>query len=227
MTGQQLVESVLRIITGGRNYSSANVEDTLTALNLLKDSWSEENLIQHDNSYESFPIIGGTYQYTLGPTGDMPTTRPTTINTAFLRLNGVDYPLEIITDGEYDKIYRKETVSAYPTQMLVNYSYPNVTIKLWPVPSQDFTLFIDSFKPLADFTLDGEIALPPAYIRAFKYNLAVEMYPEYPGLPVSEATVLLAEESKKVMKRSNSRLIPKANFEFGQPPKPYNVYRGQ
>ena len=52
---------------------------------------------------------------------------------------------------------------------------------------------------------------PPAWIRATKYNLAIELAPEY-GVTVSPEIVAIAKEAKDTVKRSMISIL-KAKFD--------------
>lgn len=225
MTGHQLIDSVLRIVTGGREFSPEQVAGALECLNLLKDSLSAESFLQYNSVVDSFPVTAGVSTYTVGPTGGYVTTRPMQINSAWIRELDNDYGLNIITDGEYDALSPKETLRSYPTDMVIAKTAPNISITLYPVPDRTFTLYLDSYKPIADFTLDGDIALPPEYVRMFKFNLAVDLYNEYPAISLPREIAVLAEQTKRIIRKANSSPVPQAKFDICSGSR-YNIYRG-
>ena len=72
-------------------------------------------------------------------------------------------------------------------------------------------LTIDNVRPATDLTLADDLPYPPEWIRAIKYNLAIEIAPEY-GFSASPELIALARESKDIVMRSMVT-IPLAKFD--------------
>jgi hypothetical protein len=84
-------------------------------------------------------------------------------------------------------------------------AFPLATIRLYPVPDQNYTLFIQSEKELAQFTLDQVVSLPAGWERALIYNLAIELAPEY-GQEVNQAVFSIAMNAKMLIMRTINRI---------------------
>jgi hypothetical protein len=97
---------------------------------------------------------------------------------------------------------------------------------LWPKPSAANKVVLYSMKALTAFaTADTAVSLPNGYLRALRYNLAIEMAPEF-GREPSALVVTAAQESKEVIKRMNIKPgLLAANDLTSR--KPYNILIGE
>lgn len=210
-TARDLIKNSLRLIgsiSTGETLSADEAVDGLLALNNLVDSWSNEKLIINQFVREEFTLTSGTQSYTLGATGALVTSRPIKIESASLEIQGAspyEVPMEIIDFDEWSRISDRSIQSSIPTKLYVEGSFPNSTIHLWPVPASANKVVLYSRKPIASFALvDDNVSLPPGYLRALTYNLAIEIAPEYGKEPTS-TVVMIAREAKENIKRTNSQ----------------------
>ena len=88
--------------------------------------------------------------------------------------------------------------------MWINTNYPNVDLHIYPVPTRALEWHFISVDPLEQpATLSTVIAFPPGYLRAFRYNLACEIAPEF-GVEPSPQVQRIAMSSKRNLKRINN-----------------------
>ena len=88
--------------------------------------------------------------------------------------------------------------------MWPQYLYPYVVLNFWPVPSVAGNVIVWSWKPLSSIaTLTTALSVPPGYLRALRYNLGVELAPEY-GRQLDPVVIENAVESKASIKRMNT-----------------------
>lgn len=196
--------------------SADEAADGLVSLNDMLGEWSNDSLLIYSPTLEVFSLVSGTASYTIGSGQTFNTTRPITIKNAFVRLSSVDYPLTIISTVEYNAIPVKAT-SGPPEYLVYNNAYPAGTIKLYPTPTGG-SLYIESNKPFTSFAaLTTTVDLPPGWNKALRYNLALEMAPEYGVEPAALAIIVeQAKRSKGALKRSTSANIPMPLLsEFG------------
>lgn len=228
-TARDLINNSLRLIGAiatGETPSADEANDGLIALNNLVDSWSNEKLLIYNIVREEFSLTGGQQAYTIGATGNFATSRPLKIESASLEVQGSDpyeCPINIVDYDEWSRIASKEVTSSIPHTMYIEGTFPNETINLWPVPSEANKVVLYSRKPLTNFTINTEIVLPPGYMRALVYNLALEIAPEYGKEPLS-SVVNSAMEAKENIKRTNntrtylmsfdSALVPRNGFDY-------------
>lgn len=211
-TVRDLIKNSMRLvgIIGSTETPSADEQaDALSALNAMLSSWSTEDLVIYQVTREEFSLTSGDGTYTMGASGDFNTTRPVEITRAMLEdQSGIptqEYPIEIITPEEYAQIATKDLQADFPTKLYPDYGNPLVTVTLYPVPSAANKLVLYSKKPLTTFTsYSTELTFPPGYEKALKYNLAIEIAPEY-GKEPSATIVSQAIESKANIKRKNSK----------------------
>lgn len=190
-------------VGAGETASSESAFDGLSSLVTMIDSWSIQNHLVFTETRESFALTSGDGDYSIGSGGNFNTTRPIEVIAAFVRVNGSDYSLDLIGAGQYAQIPDK-SAQAIPTVMYFDGNYPTANILLHPVPNQSMTLHLYTKKPLSNFTsLDDTLAAPVGYERAFIYNLAIEIAPEY-GKQASATVMSIAGESKKAIESANS-----------------------
>jgi len=213
-TVSSLVDSSLRLlraIDSGVSASSSELTDAVNALNSMLSGWSTGPNKIFVVTRESFPLVVGTKEYTIGPGADFDTTRPVRLLDAFIRNDITDYPVRIIQASNYAQIPLKNTI-AWVYKLYYERDYPVGKIILDYVPDTAFDLHLYSHKEFSEYNTDGAdvISLPPGYERALKYNLAVEIAPEYkPDVP--PLVMKIAEDSLRDIKRVNAQPVQAIN----------------
>ena len=92
----------------------------------------------------------------------------------------------------------------HPQVLFVNMTYPNITMTIYPKPTRVLEWHIVSVEELSQpATLATTLAFPPGYLRAFTYNLAMEIAPEF-GVEPSDQVKRIAMTSKRNLKRINN-----------------------
>lgn len=210
MKVRDLIRGSLRLIgvlSTGESPSADEQADAFSSLNDLLESWSNQSLLVYDRPREEFPLVQGQQIYTMGTGGNFNTARP-------LSIEGVSYedtsitpsieiPIEIINLDEWQAITLKGTASSIPRKVYPDVSYPFVKLNVWPVPTLAKTLVIYSMKQITAFpSVDTDLSFPPGYGKALRYNLAVELAPEY-GKQAPPDVTGIAAESKAEIKRIN------------------------
>lgn len=184
--------------------TSSEMNDGLDALNLMLDSWRLERLSLWSLKHDSHVLTGSQATYTIGPGGDINTTRPTKFEDAFVRGANVDYSIDLISQVQYDAIAYKPTVGI-PRKLFYDAAYPLGTIYLYPVPiSSAYTLYLNSYGEIESFAnIADAFSLAPGYARAIIFNLAVELAPDFNKVPSAEV-VRMAKQSMRYIKRLNT-----------------------
>ena len=187
--------------------SAATANDCLIALNQMIDSWSTERLSIFTTLEQVFSWTPGLISQTLGPTGDFVGTRPILMDDAtYFRdpSNGISFGIKLINQQQYDGIAVKTVTSTYPQVMWINTNYPNIDMHVYPVPTKLLEWHFISVDPLtAPALLSTTLSFPPGYLRAFCYNLACEIAPEF-GVEPSPQVKRVAMYSKRNIKRINN-----------------------
>lgn len=201
---------LLGLVRKGEALDADEAADGLEALNDLLASWSSSSLFLLGRYRESFALTANAL-HTIGTGQTFDTVAPMQIINAFVRSGGVDYPLMVVTDSEYENIRFKTTQGAQP--YCINYSKSaaaNVgNIRLYPVPTGGYELHLLSEKQITEIaSLNTEVFLPQAGSnRALKSNLALDLAPTYGVQPAPRVTEM-AKDSLGAIKRESARQRP-------------------
>lgn len=198
---------LLGVLAEGETPSAAVSTDALTALNQMIDSWNTERLSVYATQDQIFTWPVGEITRTLGPTGDFVGNRPILIDdSTYYRDTGtnVSFGIKLINQQQYNGIAVKTVTSTYPQVMWVNMEYPNISMTVYPKPTRALEWHFISVQELDQpATLATQLTFPPGYLRAFTYNLAMEIAPEF-GVEPSPQVKRIAMTSKRNLKRINN-----------------------
>jgi hypothetical protein len=187
--------------------SAATANDALNVMNQMIDSWSTERLAVYSTQDQIITWLPNLVSQTLGPTGDIIGERPILVDDAtYFRdpSSGISFGIKLINQQQYDGIAVKSVTSTYPQVMWVNMEYPNIRMTVYPVPTKVLEWHIVSVSPLTQpAQFSTQLSFPPGYMRAFKYNLACELAPEF-GVEPSPTVSRIAMTSKRNLKRINN-----------------------
>jgi hypothetical protein len=198
---------LLGVLAEGETPSAAMSQDAIGSLNQMIDSWNTERLSVFSTQDQTFTWPAGQITRTLGPSGNFVGLRPVLLDEAtYYRDPGtnVSFGIKFINQQQYNGIAVKTVTSTYPQVIFVNNTYPDVTMTVYPRPTRDLEWHFVSVQELTQpATLVTNLAFPPGYLRAFKYNLAMEIAPEY-GVEPSPQVRRIAMTSKRNLKRINN-----------------------
>jgi hypothetical protein len=200
---------LLGVLAEGETPSAATSQDALMALNQMIESWNTERLAVFSTQDQVFlwPAGVGNQTRTLGPTGNFVGLRPILIDDAtYFRDPGtnVSFGVKLINQQQYNGIAVKTVTSTYPQVLFVNNTFPDMTMTIYPVPTRELEWHFVSVEELSNpATLATELYFPPGYLRAFAYNLAMEIAPEF-GVEPSPQVQRIAMTSKRNLKRINN-----------------------
>jgi len=221
---------LLGVLAEGETPSAATSQDALTALNQMIDSWNTERLSVFNTQDQMYTWPAGQITRTLGPSGDFTGNRPVLLDDAtYYRDPGtnVSFGIKFINQQQYDGIAVKTVTSTYPQVMWINMEYPNITMTVYPKPTRDLEWHFISIEELSQpATLTTDILFPPGYLRAFTYNLAMEIAPEF-GIEPSPQVTRIAMTSKRNLKRiNNPDDIMSMPYSLVATRQRFNVYAG-
>ena len=203
---------LLGILAEGETPSASMSQDALMALNQMIDSWNTERLSVFStiDQIVNWPV--NQINATLGPSGSLvrlngTAVRPILVDDAtYFRdpQTNVSYGIKLINQQQYDGIAVKTVTSTYPQVMFINMTYPDIDIYLYPKPTRVLEFHFISVEELTQpANLATNILFPPGYLRAFTYNLACEIAPEF-GVEPSPQVSRIAMASKRNLKRINN-----------------------
>ena len=206
-TARQIITDalkVLRVYQKGEPLDADEGADGLRALNLMLDGWANERLMLFQLVERTHALVSGTETYTIGSGGDIDTTRPVKIESAFTRdSDDSDLSIAIINNDEYSEIIQKDLDGTYPLYLYYRKAYPLGQINLYPAPGSGLTLHLQVWDQLTQFAgLSTPASFPPGYERCLIYNLAIELAPMFGASMTQEATKT-AIDSKAWIKTVN------------------------
>lgn len=210
MKGLDLISSSLRLIgvlASGEVPSADEANDALTILNQMIDSWSAEKLMIFTDQVVT--LTPGTLKqaYTLGVGGDFNQARPPKIDrmsVIILNSPNLELPIEMLSDEQWQAIPVKNVSSAVPTQVWDDGGFPLRTLSFWPIPSVSVNFVLYAWTALSQFAdlSTTDYTFPPGYLKALRYNLALDLAPEF-GRPVPPEVAAQAVISKAIIKTMN------------------------
>lgn len=233
MSAREMIGSAHRLLNlanAGNALPEAVYQENLLSLNRMIDSWSTERLSIFSTQDQVFNWPTSTRSRTLGPTGDFVGNRPVLLDDAtYFRDPGtnVSFGIRLINQQQYDGIAVKTVTSTYPQVLWVNMTYPDIEMYVYPVPTRLVEwhfISVDELNQAA--TLNTVLTFPPGYLRAFTYNLAMELAPEF-GLEPSPQVRRVAMYSKRNLKRiNNPDDIMSMPYSLVATRQRFNVYAG-
>jgi hypothetical protein len=213
--------SVLQLITGALRLinvvasaelpSSTEANDALVAFQQMVDAWNAERLTIFSIIANDFSLTIGQQSFTLGPGGNFNTNRPPKIVgmssiLLFNPNNPVEEPITMYSWNQWQtQVPVKNVPGNFPLICYDDGGMPLRTLNFWPIPQyQQNNVRIYSWSPLIwPANLQTLINLPPAYARAFRYNLAVELAPEF-GAQVPQSVMETAVSSLALIRTMNA-----------------------
>ena len=197
---------LLGVLAEGETPSAATSQDALLAMNQMIDSWNTERLSVYATQDQVFSWPAGEIRRTLGPTGDFVGNRPVLLDDAtyYRAPSGVSYGIKFINQDQYNGIAVKTATSTFPQVIFVNETFPDVEMFIYPKPTQTLEWHFISVEELSQpALLSTQLHFPPGYMRAFTYNLAMEIAFEF-GVEPSPQVQRIAMTSKRNLKRINN-----------------------
>jgi hypothetical protein len=198
---------LLGVLAEGETPSAGTSQDALFALNQMIDSWGTEKLSTFTTQEQIFSWLPGFASRSLGPSGDFVGDRPVLMDDATYFVDtstGISYGIKLINQQQYDGIAVKSVTSTFPQVMWVHTNFPNVDMYVYPVPTKVMEWHVISAAQLTQpATIATPLYFPPGYLRAFRYNLACELAPEF-GVEPSATVSRIAMYSKRNLKRINN-----------------------
>jgi len=218
------------MLAEGETPSAETSQDALTAMNQMIDSWNTERLMIYSTQDQVFTWPADTLTRTLGPTGDFVGNRPVLLeDSTYFRdpSTNVSFGIKLINQQQYNGIAVKTVTSTYPQVMWVNMQNPDISMTIYPRPNRALEWHFVSVQELTQpATLATNLYFPPGYLRAFKYNLACEIAPEF-GVEPPPTVARIAMVSKRNIKRiNNPDDIMSMPYSLVATRQRFNVYAG-
>ena len=208
-TAGEIIKGSLRLIgqlAEGEEPSADTMQDSIMAVNQMIQSWNTERLSVFSTQDQTFIWPAGIASRSIGPTGNFVGNRPIEIDDATYFKDpqtGLSFGIKLINQQQYDGIALKTVTSTYPQVMWVNNTFPDMEMTIYPIPIKALEWHIISVEELTQVSsVATDMYFPPGYLRAFRYNLAMELAPEFGVEPTPQVT-RIAMTSKRNLKRIN------------------------
>lgn len=213
MNVRDLIYDAMRlcgVLNAGEGQNVDENNESLRALNTMIDSWNTERLIIYSIGRHVYNFTGAE-SYTLGPDGDWIGNRPLKIdNAGLVLLNNPSQPLELpldcFTKDQYAAIRIKNLISVYPLCVYDDRSFPLTRLHFWPIPTPGLSqVALYTWEPISAFgDLTDFVNMPPGFLEAITYNLALRLAPRYTER-LNPMVIEIAKESKGNVKRLNAQ----------------------
>jgi hypothetical protein len=210
VTALQLIESAMSKINklgAGDTVSAEDADIGIRRLNALLGELESDNLFNYATTRTIVTLPSSTTSRTIGPGMQIAMVRPVEIlRGSFSRLDGIDYPLEPVSEREYNLISQKDGFGAVaPMICFYDGGTPTGNVYFWPDVGADVELHL--LTPQTEGSAADTTTLfnfPPGYQTMVEYNLAIEIAPDYNVQP-SQLVQRRAASTKVKLKRTNSK----------------------
>jgi len=200
-TVSDLIHSSMRLIgaiAAGELLETTELNDAFISLNQMLSSWNTEggSLVSRQRLMIS---VSSFNSYALPQ-------RPVRIDAASTSLSGVDNALEIVDAAGWEAIPvpEKQMQSIFTRKLFCDYGFPNSTVYIWPVPRVSGTMELWIYQTMPPFAdLDSVIILPDGYEAGLRWNLAINLAPEY-GRPIDPSVMANAQNFKASLVQLNA-----------------------
>ena len=214
-TARELIEMALEtlgVLDPHRSATSVQAQRGLRRLNNMVESWNASGRMIYTHERVSFVLTASHNPHTVGKSingsgaGDFDIVRPLKIDSASILRSGDEneYPVTPLSKEQYQDIPLKSTQSDYPAYLWYEKTFPLGNIHLYPQPQSALTIILYVWRQIdSGMALTDRFALPPGYLRALEYNLAVEIASAFGKVP-SKTVENIAKESKATIAKLNT-----------------------
>lgn len=207
VTALTIVESAMRklgALASGASASSDEQADGLEALNDLISLLSAQGwILPYRTRDDALAVASSANSYSIGSGGDFNTARPIRIDAITInQSSSTPWPLVEGSLEQYNGA--KVAQQGLPDFFYYEPVYPLGLIYFPYKLSTDYTVTIDSLKPLGSFSLiSSSIDLPPGYEAAYKALLAVHLASEM-GRRIPESVGVMAGQAEDFLRTQSN-----------------------
>ena len=203
-TGLEIVQDSLYACGAygvGDPLSDADAQLVLRRFNRMIESWANDGLTLFDLVADTLTMVAGTASYST--TSLASTLRPASIDSCYVTLSGIDYPVRLIDNQTYQD-FRYKAATGTPEAMYPNANATDWTMSFYPTPNAAYvaTVVVRRLLATTRITLASTFTGPPGYEKAMVDNLAVDIGPSF-GRPADQITVRAAQNSLSAIKAAN------------------------
>lgn len=181
-TVRQFVEQSYRLISSHNPTVPLHGDDLslgIGILNRLLQSYASTGLLLTIAKTLSTSVTSGTTEVTCGSAGSGSTFeqgRLSNLDSAWLILEGVTYPLIMLPRAEFLSAWKYDPLSALPRFIIAFYETDVTRLRLYPSPSQGYELYIRGKFQVSELDSNDDMSsVPSYYIRYLQFALAKDM----------------------------------------------------
>lgn len=176
LTRDEIINAAIRKLAPGHTPTATQITEGSEALNGLVKGWQSIGVRLWTVEWTTQTLAAGVAEYSIDPVLD--------VQKAFVRRDGTDYPVELITLNRYfDEVDKADVGLAQVAAFKSDISSPLIYVAPVPDRAGDVLHFLQ-IRRLYDMDSGGEYPdFPARWIPALIWNLASELAPEY-GLPL-------------------------------------------
>lgn len=204
-TVAELISLSLRdvgVLGEGQTASADVMADSLTTLGQMLGMWQADKLYVYAQK-EVVATLTGATSYTVGAGGNINTARPVSLDAAFWRSNGEDYPVEVMQSYEdYARIGNKTLTGSSPCAVCYVPAYPLGTLYVYPTGAAGALHLVMRTDLPALTNLTDAVSIPPEYHAALRYSLSEYLSTTF-QTPLRPDIAALASRARKLIKRNN------------------------
>lgn len=210
-TGTTIIDRALKalqVIHEGGTANAAQAAFGLEVLNSLIEFSNLNERMIYQIKVEDLVWAGATPSRTIGTGGYFVTDWPHRVEYAVYRnAAGLDMPLTFTSDrATWENIYDKDAPGEPPSVLFFDRAWPAGTLYIWPVPANEWTLRLSSWKQLTSLeTVGTTVTLPPGYVPYLEWNLAKWLWPTYPTDQTKEFVAMMALQMEAAIRSNNAR----------------------
>jgi hypothetical protein len=193
---------------------TAQAEDSNDALVILQTTlagWQRKRWLV-PNLTDAVLLSTGAQSYTIGPGGDFDMPRPDRVISGFFRMMfttppHVDVPMSVIaTREEYNRVTLKG-LTTFPAACFYDSDWPMGILYFWPIPpAAEYEMHITVKAALPVYVgLTDPLNIPPEYMEALIYTLAVKLAMQY-GLDPRPGHVAAMSAALQTIRLANSQI---------------------
>lgn len=198
-TAAQLIDRATGLIAVraiGQTLNGAVSADCFGYLNMMLDAWRLESGLTVTTKLD-VPIVAGTDEYEISPTGDVVAVSPINVLSAFSDIGGTKYTAEVVPENTFDLL--TDSTSNIPDYVF----WDGLTLHVYPAPSTNYTLTLTIKSPLPEFaTITTDVPLTAGMESAIASNLAITLSPIFEKQP-GQLLMMTAANSKRALKHAN------------------------
>lgn len=191
------------VVAEGETPSATMTDDALRALNRIADKMSNRQPFAYYASQVNRALTGES-SFTIGPTGDVVSSRPIKVETATVDRNGITYPVTVVDNQKWDSIIYKGAAGANTTVIYYEATFPNGIAHVWPLAT-GCTLNLRVLNVVVNFANSGvTLSMPPGYEEYLIKELAINISPQYPGSILNPLTIKARNSAWKMIQDVNN-----------------------